>query len=160
MRAAVRSRGALVAALACVGLAAGEDSTTFVQGATSHVASPVAVAGRQDIRLLIEAEPARVRPGDPYVLRYSLLNRTRLPLTIGAVSVHNALEGAGVTGGSVEPRVRTAAPKSRTLLVETKGTWSYDATAVWATTLTVVLDDGSVYRSTLRTRRDGATAPE
>ena len=127
--------------------------TDFVQGETTFTASSVA-AGIAGVRLLIEAKPSVVRPGDAYVLHYSLLNPSAVSLTIGAVSVRNALAGGGVTGGSVEPQSRSAAPRSRTLLVETKGTWSYDPTTSWQTTLTVVLDDGSVYSSTLRAQRD------
>jgi hypothetical protein len=126
----------------------------FVQGETTFVASSAAATGIEAVRLVIEARPAVVRPGDAYVLRYSLLNPSAVSLAIGTVSVRNALGGAGVTGGSVEPQSRTTAPKSRTLLVESKGTWSYDASTAWATTLTVVLDDGSVYSSTLRAQRE------
>ena len=63
------------------------------------------------MRLVIEAKPSVVQPGDAYVLRYSLLNPSAVSLTIGAVSVRNALAGGGVTGGSVEPRVSIGSPE-------------------------------------------------
>jgi serine/threonine-protein kinase len=104
-------------------------------------------------QLVIEATPSVIRRGDAYVLRYSLFNVSAAPLTIGAVSLRNSPAGSGPTGGSVEPQSRTARPQSRTLLCESRGTWGDDSPSDWATTLTVVLDDGSIYSSTLRAQR-------
>jgi serine/threonine protein kinase len=104
-------------------------------------------------QLVIEATPSVIRRGDAYVLRYSLFNVSAAPLTIGAVSLRNAPMGQAPGSGAVEPLSRSARPQSRTLLCEERGTWSLDDPADWATTLTVVLDDGSIYSSTLRARR-------
>jgi hypothetical protein len=98
---------------------------------------------------VIEMIPSQLRPKDEYTLRYSLFNQSATPLTIGSVSIRNRLGGAA-TGGAVEPRTRTASPQTRTLLVETGGTWRHDPTTRWNSTFTVVIEDGSVYVATLR----------
>jgi hypothetical protein len=104
-------------------------------------------------QLVIEATPSVIRSGDAYVLRYSLFNVSAAPLTIGAVSLRNAPSGRVPGSGAVEPLSRSARPQSRTLLCEANGTWNLDDPTDFATTLTVVLDDGSIYSSTLRARR-------
>jgi serine/threonine protein kinase len=115
-------------------------------GVVVHAAQPASPKAQ----LVVEAEPARVRAGETFTLRYSIFNISAAPLTIGSVSVRNGVAGAGVTGGPVEPRTRSAAPRARTLLVQTSGTWVYDASTAWTSAFTVVLEDGSVYRTTLR----------
>ncbi len=147
-------------------LRSGPAAIVFIPGATTF-APPTSVTPRGfrdtppgvEIRpaqapapraqLVIEATPSVIRRGDAYALRYSLFNISAAPLTIGAVSLRNSPAG----GGSVEPQSRTARPQSRTLLCESRGTWGQDSPSDWATTLTVVLDDGSSYSSTMRAQR-------
>jgi hypothetical protein len=147
-------------------LRSGPAAIVFIPGATTF-APPTSVTPRGfrdtppgvEIRpaqapapraqLVIEATPSVIRRGDAYSLRYSLFNISAAPLTIGAVSLRNSPAG----GGSVEPQSRTARPQSRTLLCESRGTWGQDSPSDWATTLTVVLDDGSSYSSTMRAQR-------
>lgn len=100
-------------------------------------------------QLVIEMIPSQLRAKDEYTLRYSLFNQSATPLTIGSVSIRNRVGGAA-TGGAIEPRTRTASPQTRTLLVETGGTWRHDPTTQWTSTFTVVIEDGSVYVATLR----------
>ena len=103
-------------------------------------------------QLVIEMIPSQLRAKDDYVLRYSLFNQSATPLTIGSVSIRNLVGGAA-TGGVVPPPTRTASPQTRTLLVETRGTWMHDRATEWTSTLTVVIEDGSVYAATLRSRK-------
>ncbi|HXY39605.1 MAG TPA: protein kinase [Vicinamibacteria bacterium] len=105
-------------------------------------------------QLVIEVDPGKLRPGAAYAVRYSLFNSSSGPLSIARVSVRNHA-GAQVTGGPVEPLARTAPPATRTLLLETSGTWNWDPGTEWATTLEVVLGDGSAYSGTLRSRPVG-----
>lgn len=104
-------------------------------------------------QLIIEAEPPQLAPGADYSIRYQVFNGSSDPLMVSRVSVRNSFGSSSVTGGPVEPLARVAAPTKRTLLLETRGTWAWDPSTEWQTTLDVTLDDGSVYSATLRTRR-------
>ena len=103
-------------------------------------------------QLVIEVVPSQLRVRDEYEIRYALFNQSASPLTIGSVSIHNQAAGS-TTGGVVEPRSRSAAPQTRTLLLQTSGTWTHDRASGWSSRLTVVIDDGSVYVATLSAQR-------
>ena len=105
-------------------------------------------------QLVIEMEPSALKPGTPYSVRYYLFNRSSGPLSIAKVAVHNR-SGSGVTGGPIEPLLRTAPPGTRSLLLQTSGTWNWDPDTAWQTTLEVVLQDGSSYSGSLRSRPVG-----
>jgi len=103
-------------------------------------------------RIVIEIEPQPLRPGESYVARYYVFNESTTALVIMAASVKNRLPGGGSTGGTVDVKTKIAPPSTRTLLLETRDVWRHDPSASWATTLTLVLDDGSVYAGTLHTQ--------
>jgi hypothetical protein len=104
-------------------------------------------------RIAIGIDPAMVAPGDQYVPRYWLQNETATPMPIATVSVQNVVGEGMVTGGAVEPLVRTIPPNTRGLIVETRDVWRYDLGTPWKTTLRVLLTDGSVYSASLEARR-------
>jgi hypothetical protein len=103
-------------------------------------------------RIVIEIEPQPLRAGESYVARYYVFNESTTALVIVAASVKNRLPGGGSTGGPVDAKTKVAPPSARTLLVETRDVWRHDPSASWATTLTLFLDDGSVYAGTLHTQ--------
>lgn len=154
------SNGATNAALGTVAFVQSE--TTFQGAEAAPVGMGPAPAGvvihaadapMPRAQLVIEAVPARVQVDEALVVRYYLFNTSAGRLAIGSVAVHNLLPGGAATGGEVEPLARSAAPKTRTLLLETRTVWSWDPSSDWSSALTVVLDDGSVYRTSLRTQR-------
>jgi hypothetical protein len=104
-------------------------------------------------RIVIEIDPAQLRAGDAYVARYYVFNQSQGPLSLAGASVRNSLGSDATTGGRVELAARLAPPGARTLLLETRDTWRQDLSATWSTTLTLMLEDGSVYSGTLHTRR-------
>ncbi len=120
---------------------------------TPGVEIKAAQAPAPQAQLMIEVIPSVIRAGDACVLRYSLINLSDTPLTIDSVSLRSAPAPGGRADNNVAPLSRIARPRSRTVLFESRGSWGRDRPSDWATTLTVVLDEGGVYSSTLRARR-------
>jgi serine/threonine protein kinase len=147
------------------------DRVAFVQGDTRFTASPmanappgmgqlppgVAVRSAQppapQARIVIEVDPQQLRVGDAYVARYYVFNQSQSPLSLAGASVRNSLGSDATTGGRIELKSKLAPPGTRTLLLETRDTWRNDPSAAWSTTLTLMLEDGSVYSGTLHTQR-------
>jgi serine/threonine protein kinase len=112
-----------------------------------------AAAPAPQARLVIEIDPPQLRPGDAYVIRYIVFNQSQSALSLTAASVRNDLGQRASTGGKIDLAAKLALPRKRTLLLETRDTWAYDRGTPWSTTLTLMLDDGSVYSSRLEARR-------
>jgi serine/threonine protein kinase len=104
-------------------------------------------------RIAIEIEPQPLRPGEAYTARYFVFNQSQGTLNLMAASIKNLMGSSASTGGRVELKSKLAPPNTRTLLLETKDTWRLDPSVAWSTTLTLVLDDGSVYSGTLHSKR-------
>jgi hypothetical protein len=146
------------------------DRVAFVLGETRFTAPPMASApagmGRLppgvDVRpaqpptgkarIVIEIEPQPLKPGEAFVVRYHVFNQSETSLSLMGASLRNVVGDGRATGGRVNLKSKIAPPNARTLLLETRDIWRHDPSATWSTTLTLVLEDGSVYSGTLHTQ--------
>jgi hypothetical protein len=102
-------------------------------------------------RIEFEMTPASgILPGDPWTLRYYVVNDGKKPIRVQAVTVGTTANGTG-TGGPVAPLAREIAPQQRALLGEASGAWA-EGMRTWSSEVTVTANKGDSLRATITWR--------
>jgi len=102
-------------------------------------------------RIEFEMTPASgVRPGDPYTLRFFLVNEGKKSIKLQGVTVNTVVNGSG-SGAPVAAAVREVAPQQRTQIGEVSGSWK-DGTSSWSTEVLITANKGDSLRNTITWR--------
>jgi len=102
-------------------------------------------------RIEFEMSPSSgLRPGDPYSLKFYLVNDGRKTIKIGGITATTIVNGTG-SGAGVAPSVKAVDPKERALLGEISGVWK-DGTTSWSAEVVVTANKADSLKSTLAWR--------
>jgi hypothetical protein len=100
-----------------------------------------------DGRIEFTTTPAKVKPGDKYSVRVSLINEGKRTIEIRELEVATAQNGK-VSSNTVKPRVKDVAPRQNEVIHEISGTWDRN-TASFTVTVRVMSERLDLYRNQL-----------
>lgn len=100
-----------------------------------------------DGRIEFSTTPVRVKPGDKYSLRVSLVNEGKRPIEVREVVVTTTVNRKD-SSATVKPRVKQVAPRQNEVIHEISGTWDR-STSSFAVDVRVMSSRLDVYRNEL-----------
>jgi hypothetical protein len=100
-----------------------------------------------DGRIEFTTTPHRVKPGDKYSLRVSLINEGKRPIEIKEVAVTTALNRKE-SSATVKPLVKQVSPRQNEVIHEISGIWDKNTTS-FTVEVRVMSDRLDVYRNEL-----------
>jgi hypothetical protein len=100
-----------------------------------------------DGRIEFTTTPHRVKPGDKYSLRVSLVNDGKRPIEIREVAVTTALNRKE-SSTTVKPLVKQVSPRQNEVIHEISGTWDKNTTS-FTVEVRVMSDRQDLYRNEL-----------
>jgi len=100
-----------------------------------------------DGRIEFSTTPVRVKPGDKYSLRVSLVNEGKRPIEVKEVVVTTTVNRKD-SSATVKPRVKQVAPRQNEVIHEISGTWD-KSTSSFAVDVRVMSSRLDVYRNEL-----------
>jgi hypothetical protein len=100
-----------------------------------------------DGRIEFSTTPHRVRPGDKYSLRVSLVNEGKRPIEIKEIAVATAVNHKE-SSTTVKPLVKQVSPRQNEVIHEISGTWDKNTTS-FSVEVRVMSDRLDLYRNEL-----------
>jgi hypothetical protein len=102
-------------------------------------------------RIEFEMSPASgIKAGDPYTLKFFLVNEGKKGIRIQGVMVSTQVNGAAA-GTPLTSSVKEVAPQQRAQLAEVSGSWK-DGTTAWSTELLVTANKGDTLKNQISWR--------
>jgi hypothetical protein len=102
-------------------------------------------------RIEFEMSPSSgLKPGDPWTLRFYLVNDGRKNIKVGGVTANTLVNGEGA-GGPITPSTREVAPQQRALLGQLTGSWR-EGTTSWSADVLVTANKGDSLKNTITWR--------
>ena len=102
-------------------------------------------------RIEFEMSPASgIKPGDPYTLRFFLVNDGKKAIRIQGITLSTVVNGTG-SGTPVSAATREVAPQQRAQLGEVSGSWK-DGTTSWSAELLVTANKGDSLKNQIAWR--------
>jgi len=102
-------------------------------------------------RIEFEMSPASgIKPGDPYTLKFFLVNDGKKAIRIQGISLNTVVNGTGA-GSPVSAASKEVAPQQRAPLGEVSGSWK-DGTTSWSAELLVTANKGDSLKNQITWR--------
>ncbi len=102
-------------------------------------------------RIEFEMSPASgIKAGDPYTLKFFLVNEGKKGIRIQGVMVSTMINGSGA-GTPLTSSAKEVAPQQRAQLAEVSGSWK-DGTTAWSTELLVTANKGDTLKNQISWR--------
>jgi hypothetical protein len=102
-------------------------------------------------RIEFEMSPATgIKPGDPYTLKFFLVNEGKKAIRIQGVTLNTVVNGTGA-GAPVSAGAKEVAPQQRATLGEVSGSWK-DGTTSWSAEVLVTANKGDSLKNQITWR--------
>ena len=102
-------------------------------------------------RIEFEMNPASgIKPGDPYTLRFFLVNEGKKAIRIQGITLSTMVNGTG-SGAPVSAATKEVAPQQRALLGEVAGSWK-DGTTSWSAEVLITANKGDTLKNQITWR--------